>query len=54
MVSHVNSSRSPCSTANQTEEKGEQVDVVLDWSGDEVSWVLLAFFIGYALFQVLN
>ena len=54
MVSRGNSSKSPCNTANQTEEEGEEEDVVLNWSGEEVSWVLLAFFIGYALFQVLN
>ena len=24
----------------------------LDWSGSEISWVLSAFFIGYAIFQV--
>ena len=34
------------------DDSGEDNEGKLDWSGDEVSWVLLSFFIGYAAFQV--
>ena len=45
-------SESLCVEANTTDERDEDDGTKLDWSGAEVSNVLLSFFIGYAAFQV--
>jgi len=52
-----NTSQSICVETNTTEEGGDDggddnKGTKLDWTGDEVSIVLLSFFIGYAAFQV--
>ena len=53
-----NTSQSICVETNTTEEGGDDggddnKGTKLDWTGDEVSIVLLSFFIGYAAFQVI-
>ena len=46
------SSQSVCVETNTTDEGDDDGGTKLDWTGEEVSWVLLSFFIGYAAFQV--
>ena len=46
------SSQSVCVETNTTDEGDDHGGTKLDWTGEEVSWVLLSFFIGYAAFQV--
>ena len=48
-----NSSLSPCAD-NSTDSEGGEEAGSLGWTGTEVSWVLTAFFIGYAFFQMLG
>ena len=52
MAQKANSSRSACVSDDATDDGDDGGGTTLDWSGDEVSWVLLSFFIGYAAFQV--
>ena len=49
-----NSTRSPCSDPDNGTDSGGGVEDTdsLGWTGSEVSWVLTAFFIGYAFFQM--
>ena len=55
-----NSTKSPCShnqTSENVDDGSDETDNDTDklgWTGSEVSWVLTAFFIGYAAFQVRN
>ena len=55
---NTNTSQSICVETDTTEEDGGEDDedkgTKLEWTGNEVSIVLLSFFIGYAAFQVGN
>ena len=56
MAGGDNSTQSPCADPdNGTDSGGGSEDTdSLGWTGSEVSWVLTAFFIGYAFFQMLG